>query len=751
MSTRIKKYNPGFLSDDELVASFCVRKAEFESLLDSLRASTGSSNAHSLVIGPRGSGKTHLLLRVAAEIRREPALSTFHPIVFAEESYEVSTVGEFWLECLGHLAEQAPADERVGLQMSHGELRNTSDDSELANRCLGAVLDFADRHGKRVVLLVENMNMLFADMADSAAGWRLRHTLQTEPRIVLFGSATSRFDEIDHPDRALYDLFRVVTLRALDTEACAALWRKISGSSLDHEGIRQIRPLEILTGGNPRLFTIVARFGTSRSFKELMHSLQDLVDDHTDYFKGHLESLPAQERRVYLALARLWKPATAREVADQVRLDSSLCSALLKRLVDRGAVAIDGGTPRRRQYYLAERLYNIYYLLRRNGGTSRLVQVLIDFMVSRYSMADVWDLIKRFYIEEVSTARGLPIEVTQHLTMSMLAEASDFAEKGHVDRALETYEDLMQRLLASGESDSENLMFLPLAGKVELLRESAGDDEAVEYCDDFVERFVSTTSSALVAWVALAFTLKSTMLADQRNLPAAIEAADSALRQVDSADPDDRLGIEAGALIAKASALHKSNRVLEANALLDGLVGNLEPCSEGEVTYIPALALSAKGSMGKQTLSEAEASALLSFVARLGGGWPFTIKTLTRFSSVVGPGRALEMIKASGASEVMLPLVAALERELGQEPNVSKEVSEVAEDIRREIRAGASSIASATRSLSQATVEAGGQVTVAISAKGLGSFGAVEETLPEGFTYLSTTHPERFRPSQVGS
>ena len=66
MSAVIKKYNPGFLSDDEIVASFCVRNAEFETLLESLHASNGSSNVHSLVIGPRGSGKTHLLLRVAA-------------------------------------------------------------------------------------------------------------------------------------------------------------------------------------------------------------------------------------------------------------------------------------------------------------------------------------------------------------------------------------------------------------------------------------------------------------------------------------------------------------------------------------------------------------------------------------------------------------------------------------------------------------------------------------------------------------
>ena len=116
MTMAVRKYNPGFLTDEELMASFCVRKAEFDSMVELLRECTGPSNPHQIVIGPRGSGKTSLLLRVAAEVRRDPDLSSrFLPVVFAEESYEVSNVGEFWLEALSRLADQAPApDGRSG-------------------------------------------------------------------------------------------------------------------------------------------------------------------------------------------------------------------------------------------------------------------------------------------------------------------------------------------------------------------------------------------------------------------------------------------------------------------------------------------------------------------------------------------------------------------------------------------------------------------------------------------------------------
>ena len=380
----IRKSNPGFLTDDELVASFCVRTGEFESIVEMLRECTGSANPHQIVIGPRGSGKTSLLLRVAVEVCRDAGLrSNFFPIVFAEESYEVATAGEFWLEGLARLAIQVPfGEDAPNLHRTYEDLRTIQDDQILAERCLGALLDFSDREGKRLVLMVENLNMMFRDMADPDAGWQLRKILQNEPRIILLASATSRFDEIDNPDHALYDLFRILLLRPLDTKECAVLWEAVSGKCPPPETIRS---LEILTGGSPRLIAIVARFDAVQSFRELMAELLDLVDDHTEYFKNHIESLPAQERRVYLVLADLWKPATTREIAVRARLETSKCSAQLTRLIERGVVQVSGGTARRKQYYLTERLYNIYYLLRRSRGQDSLIQALIQFMESYYS------------------------------------------------------------------------------------------------------------------------------------------------------------------------------------------------------------------------------------------------------------------------------------------------------------------------------------------------------------------------------
>ena len=189
------KSNPGFLADDDLIRSFCVRRHEYASIIEMLRECEKNSNPHRLVIGPRGSGKSSLLLRVAAEIRRDPDLSkSVFPVVFAEESYGVSTADEFWLEALWRLAEQAPNAEGDDLDRTFEELRMLRDGQMLGARCLAPLLDFASREGKRLLLVVENLNMMFRDMADPEAGWKLRQVLQTEPQIILLASATSRFD-----------------------------------------------------------------------------------------------------------------------------------------------------------------------------------------------------------------------------------------------------------------------------------------------------------------------------------------------------------------------------------------------------------------------------------------------------------------------------------------------------------------------------------------------------------------------------
>ena len=594
MTVTARKYNPGFLTDDELVASFCVRSVEFELIIEVLRECTGPSNPHQIVIGPRGSGKTSLLLRVAVEVRRDAGLAPdFFPVVFAEESYEVATAGEFWLECLSHLAAQAPRrEDDPDLHRTFEELRTIRDDRELADRCLGALLDFSDREGKRLVLMVENVDMMFRDMADANAGWRLRKVLQTEPRIVLLASATSRFDEIDNPKHALYDLFSVRTLRPLDTSECATLWEAVTGRCPPPGTIRS---LQILTGGIPRLITIVARFGAELSFRKLMASLLDLVDDHTEYFKSHLESLPAQERRVYLALAALWKPATTREISDHARIETSKCSAQLTRLVERGAVQSAGGSARRKQYYLTERLYNIYYLLRRSRRSDRLVEALIHFMEAYYSPSELKDIGARIIREAESFSTEM-----QLLSQAALARIMDLpALGGHRDELLamipEGFGEVTDRDSAladaasvveaamspdgpgeghvhKGTEEEEELVAKKLfATAIALGEQDQAENELAVY-DEMVRHFGESETPAVLEWATIALVKKGLVLDELNRTADALAAYDEVVRRFGENETVTILEWIGTALVMKGIVLQRLNRAADALAAYDEVV-----------------------------------------------------------------------------------------------------------------------------------------------------------------------------------
>ncbi len=381
MSDLTMKYNPAFLDDETLIRTFVVRHREFASVMESVRENIGDANQHVLVIGPRGSGKSTLVLRVAAEVRRDEALrDQWYPVVYGEESYLVTSAGEFWLEALLQVAEQTGEPR---WRQAHDDLLSEPASDRLARRALAQLMDFADERGVRLLFIVENLHQIIgSQIADDDEMWALRRTLQTEPRVMLLGTATRRFDQIDDRGQALYEFFRILDLDPLGSlDEIGDLW-ELAGNTDTPRAF--LRPVEILTGGNPRLIRILSEFAARTSFQDLMENLVHLMDEHTEYFKHHLDRLAPKERKVFVALADRWDPGTAKDIAEVARMETSLVSAQLARLEARGAVRVVDQRGRTKVYQVAERLYNVYHLMRRRGQASARVRAAVRFMVHYY-------------------------------------------------------------------------------------------------------------------------------------------------------------------------------------------------------------------------------------------------------------------------------------------------------------------------------------------------------------------------------
>jgi tetratricopeptide (TPR) repeat protein len=621
MDRRIMKYNPAFLSKEELIERFVVRHAELDLIVQAIRENTGPSNQHLLVIGPRGIGKTVLVLRAVEEVRRQKDLSDrWYPLVFAEESYQVTTPGEFWLEAIFHLAQKTHDPK---WRAAHEELRKESDETRLRERALAQLLDFADAQQKRLLLVVENLNMLLGDQMADEDGWVLRSTLLHEPRIMLLTTATSRFEQIENTDKAMFELFRVIGLEPLSQADCRRMWASISG---EEPTDNRIRPVQILTGGNPRLVAIISSFGARMSFHELMTDLMQLVDDHTEYFKSHLDGIATTERKVYLALVELWDPVGARDVAKAARLDVNKASALLRRLVERGAVVELIGKGRKKLYQVAERMYNIYYLMRRHGAPSQRVRAVVNFMIAFYSETELVDAVRRIaeeactlepdtrmdhYLAYEELLRNASIsriwEVVMQTTPNEFLSASDVPPSLRERLAVQTapppikLADLPEKIIT--EYTEAGAMFR----EATVHAERHEYDRAISIYDELVGRFGEVQDAVLTLMISTVLINKSIVLNRQGRHAEEKQAEREAIHRTAEAKrrvAELRAAVD---IFTQITALSEKGKYVEADPLCDEMVGRFANAQELDVLDVVALALTVKaeGLGGKKEHEEA--------------------------------------------------------------------------------------------------------------------------------------------------
>ena len=533
--TIIRKFNPGLLqSDEEIREQFVVRGHELDLVLDELRGNIDSPSCqHILVFGPRGRGKTMLLARIAADLRSNPDFAeALLPVRFMEESPEIFSLTDFWLETMFHLANEVDEHDAPLAR----ELRDTR--TALAPRwreqiteaqARAAVFDAADRLGKRLVLIVENLQSLCRDARDEF-GWQLREVLQTEPQIILLASAISRFRELDEVDEPFFEMFRIVGLEPLDTEECGRLWEVVSGKPATP---LEVRPLQILTGGNPRLLVMAAEFARHRSIRRLMSELVTLIDEHTEYFRGHLEVLPKTERRVYVSVIDLWQPSSASEIATRARVDVRVASTMLGRLVERGAV-IRQGRARKRLYSPAEPLYSMYYKLRRERDEAGVVENLIRFMVACYEVGELWSFSGPLCTEAAES------EAVRRGIRRALANRPSFSDL-HVDREWEVVQymkwDAIQHVSDQAGAYAEATATIRLQEAVASAIEEHEFERVIELVDDYVASGWLDTpksmSDSRIAWTAYLQAYAHGQLGNARNV---LDVSDRVVGLADSRD-----------------------------------------------------------------------------------------------------------------------------------------------------------------------------------------------------------------------
>jgi tetratricopeptide (TPR) repeat protein len=426
------KYNPHLWGADELRAIFVVRQTDLDNIMDAVRgASPDEVPQHMLICGHRGMGKSTLLRRIALAVNDEPALSAqWLPLNFPEEQYTVRTLTEFLLNLLDVLAdtlEQAGAmpDDLLELDEKIAEISALP-----AEQAEAVALDYlaawVKAHGKGLLLLVDSSDMLLNSLAqgegktaggegNASALWRLRRVLSHQAGLFWIGASYQALESQHEYQNAFHDFFALHELRPLDVAemrlALLALARRFGvgrafeGEAAANEMARildskpeRLKTLRLLSGGNPRTMVTLFELFSAGGEESIHADLKRLLDVMTPLYKARMEALSEQARKILAHLMESWNPVGVRELEELSGISSTTISGQLNRLEVEGLIekASLGGMAKRSGFQVAERFFNVWYLMR--YGTRRLRQRLtwaVQFMRMWYSREELVSLAGR--------------------------------------------------------------------------------------------------------------------------------------------------------------------------------------------------------------------------------------------------------------------------------------------------------------------------------------------------------------------
>ncbi|MFT5530715.1 MAG: hypothetical protein ACI91O_000728 [Candidatus Poriferisodalaceae bacterium] len=324
--------------------------------------------AHSLIIGPRGSGKTHLLTVARHAVETAPAIADRLAITaIPEDGIGITS----YPRLLHHIIKSLdPVPTRLELDIGHAETR------------IAELLD-----GRRLLLIIENLDRIFRKLGEP--GQRdLRGWIENTHSVLLLASTPLLFEGVQSRVKPLFGSFNIEHLNELNLEEGTQLLAHLRPEDPDllayvesQSGQARLQALSHLTGGSPRLWTILADILTVENLDELVPALEQLLEELVTYYQQRLWDLGPNEEAIIESLGTGQPSQTATELAAATGLDQRLAGTTLGRLAAAGWVRgrkVPGTDQRSTWYELREPLLRHHFNYRTNNTEplTLVVQIL---------------------------------------------------------------------------------------------------------------------------------------------------------------------------------------------------------------------------------------------------------------------------------------------------------------------------------------------------------------------------------------
>ena len=499
MNALISTHTPNLMSHETLEAMFVQRHALAGRIVEWIRAGAGGgSKHHTLLIGPRGIGKTHMVSLVyhrvrAADDLREPPLIAW----LREEEWGISAFRDLLMRILLTLAdERGDADLRRRAEALYAR------DPDAVERLAGNLLRDCIA-GRTLLLMVENLDDMFAGLGEQGQQ-RLRAYIQENPFFTILATARGLFPGIRRA-MPFYGFFRTHHLEPLTFQEAVELLGKIATLDGDDRlasllrtpaGRVRVRPVHHLAGGNHRVYVIFSQLLTCEALDDLVDAVMEMIDKLTPYYQSRMMQLSPQQRRIVEFLCERGEGAAVKEIARRCFATSQAVSAALRDLREMGYVR---STPVGRQSHceLREPLMRICIEVKKQRG--RPVRFLVELLRLWYSREEL-----------EHRAAGLPPAATQR-ARALLGRGASKGMAGDTQGAIADYTAVIDMPDAPPDQKAKALFFLAAC-----LVETGRWEEGLSALEGALSRFPGTEALYLADRDILGHLMRSDMPGAQR-------------------------------------------------------------------------------------------------------------------------------------------------------------------------------------------------------------------------------------------
>jgi DNA-binding transcriptional ArsR family regulator len=452
-STFLSRFTPSVMAPEILEAIF-VQREELATRLVGLieHSALTDSKQHTLLIGPRGIGKTHLVSVVYHRVRQLDCFKKDRLLVawLREEEWGVMSFLDLLLRILRALVAEYKSQD---LEAKMEALYQLSQD--IAERQAADLLK--EYVGERTLLMIiENLDDLFQGLEDEGQK-RLRSYIQENPFTTILATSQSLFNGISLQSSPFYGFFRINHLEELSLDEATQLLSKIAELEGDSDlaslirtslGRVRIRALQKLAGGNHRVYIIFSQFLTRESLNELIEALMRTLDELTPYYHERIRWLSPQQRKIVELLSDRGNALSVKEIASRCFMSHQTASAQLKSLREWGYVRTNP-VGRESYYELREPLMRLCVEVKKHSDEP--IRLVVELLRSWYSSEE---LQKR--LSTLPTELTGPRSEREHIlaALNQYQRAEVLVSLSNPDRTDEALLRLIQRNYSERDKDT---------------------------------------------------------------------------------------------------------------------------------------------------------------------------------------------------------------------------------------------------------------------------------------------------------